>query len=119
MNALCQYAWPDNIRELQNVIERAVILSSGPSLKVAIAELHSRTIPVNEDASFRSTKRRPVRSILADVDRSQIVQALKEAGGRVGGRDGAAARLGLPTDCVHYTDEEAWYRPLRWNLFFT
>jgi len=95
MNALCQYAWPGNIRELQNVIERAVILSSGPSLKVPVAELHSRTIPVGEDTSSRSTKRRPVRSILAEVDRNQIVQALQEAGGRVGGRDGAAARLGL------------------------
>jgi formate hydrogenlyase transcriptional activator len=95
MNALCQYVWPGNIRELQNVIERAVILSSGPSLKVPIAELHSRAIPFSEDASSRSTKRRPVRSILAEVDRNQIVQALQEAGGRVGGRDGAAARLGL------------------------
>jgi formate hydrogenlyase transcriptional activator len=95
MNALCRYAWPGNMRELQNVIERAVILSSGPSLRVPGGELHSRTIPVSEDASSRSTKRRPVRSILAEVDRNQIVQALKEAGGRVGGRDGAAARLGL------------------------
>jgi formate hydrogenlyase transcriptional activator len=95
MNALCQYAWPGNIRELQNVIERAVILSFGPTLKVPVAELHSRTIPVSEDASSKFTKRRPVRSILAEVDRNQIVQALQEAGGRVGGRDGAAARLGL------------------------
>jgi formate hydrogenlyase transcriptional activator len=95
MNALCRYAWPGNIRELQNVIERAVILSSGPSLKVPVAELHSRAIPVSAGASSKSTKRRPVRSILAEVDRNQIVQALQEAGGRVGGRDGAAARLGL------------------------
>ncbi|MCU1296070.1 MAG: transcriptional regulator, NifA subfamily, Fis Family, partial [Acidobacteriaceae bacterium] len=39
MNALCQYRWPGNIRELQNVIERAVILSTGPSLRVPVAEL--------------------------------------------------------------------------------
>jgi formate hydrogenlyase transcriptional activator len=95
MDVLCQYAWPGNIRELQNVIERAVILSSGPGLKVPVAELHSRTTPVIEDASSRSTRRRPVRSILAEVDRNQILQALQESGGRVGGRDGAAARLGL------------------------
>jgi formate hydrogenlyase transcriptional activator len=95
MKTLCQYRWPGNIRELQNVIERAVILSSGRSLKVPVAELHSRTIPVGDDARSKSTKRRPVRSILAEVDRNQIVQALQEAGGRVGGRDGAAARLGL------------------------
>jgi len=95
MNALCQYPWPGNIRELQNVIERAVILSSGPSLKVPVAQLHPRSIPVSEDASSKPTRRRPVRSILAEVDRNQIVQALQAAGGRVGGRDGAAARLGL------------------------
>ena len=95
MNVLCQYGWPGNIRELQNVIERAVILSSGPSLRVPVADLHSRTTPVSEDAGSKSTKRRPVRSILAEVDRNQIVQALQEAGGRVGGRDGAATRLGL------------------------
>jgi formate hydrogenlyase transcriptional activator len=95
MNALCQYAWPGNIRELQNVIERAVILSSGPSLKVPVAELNSGPIPASAYSSSRSTRRRPVRSILAEVDRNQIIQALQEAGGRVGGRDGAAARLGL------------------------
>jgi len=97
MNALCQYSWPGNIRELQNVIERAVILSSGPTLKVPVAELQPRTmtVPASEDASSRSTRRRPVRSILAEVDRDEIIQALKEADGRVGGPSGAAFRLGL------------------------
>src|SRR2546422_5051862 len=97
MNALCQYSWPGNIRELQNVIERAVILSSGPTLKVPVAELQPRTmtVPASEDASSRSTKRRPVRSILAEVDRNEIIQALKEADGRVGGAKGSASRLGL------------------------
>jgi len=95
MNALCQYAWPGNIRELQNVIERAVILSSGPILKIPVAELLSQATPSTEDTSSKSTRRRPVRSILAEVDRDEIVQALQEAGGRVGGREGAAARLGL------------------------
>src|SRR2546422_1510444 len=102
MNALCQYSWPGNIRELQNVIERAVILSSGPTLKVPVAELQPRTmtVPANEDASSRSTKRRPVRSILAEVDRNEIIQALKEADGRVGGANGAASRLGLKRTTV-------------------
>src|ERR1700682_4029538 len=58
MDALFRYAWPGNIRELQNLIERAVILSTGSSLRVPIAELHSRTIPVSEDARSKSTKRR-------------------------------------------------------------
>ena len=95
MKALCEYRWPGNVRELQNVIERAVILSSGPGLKIPVAELDSRTTPVSEDASSKSTRRRPVRSILAEVDRNQLVQALQKARGRVGGRDGAAALLGL------------------------
>jgi|ERR1700722_9382303 len=76
MNALCQYARPDRIRELQSVIERAVTLASGPSLKIPVPELHSPPTPVSEEA--KSTKRRPVRSILAEVDRDQIVQALQE-----------------------------------------
>ena len=97
MNALCQYRWPGNIRELQNVIERSIILSSGPNLRVPIAELHSGTTlaPINDAAPAKPQRRIPVRSILAEVDRNQIIRALKEANGRVGGSDGAAARLGL------------------------
>ena len=97
MNALCQYRWPGNIRELQNVIERSVILSSGPSLHVPVAELHAGTMPApaNDAAPVKPQRRIPVRSILAEVDRNQIIRALKEANGRVGGADGAAARLGL------------------------
>jgi formate hydrogenlyase transcriptional activator len=97
MNALREYQWPGNIRELQNVIERSVILSSGPSLNVPIAELHPRAMPIpaNEAVPAKSTRRTPVRSILAEVDRDQIIRALEDAGGRVGGAGGAAARLGL------------------------
>jgi formate hydrogenlyase transcriptional activator len=97
MNALCQYRWPGNIRELQNVIERSVILSSGPSLNVPVTELHSQKMPAPaiDGAQAKSERRAPVRSILAEVDRNQIIRALKEADGRVGGSGGAAARLGL------------------------
>ncbi len=96
MEALCQYRWPGNIRELQNVIERSVILSSGPSLNVPIAQLLPITMhaPSNE-VGQKSKRRVPVRSILAEVDRNQIVRALKEADGRIGGPEGAAARVGL------------------------
>jgi formate hydrogenlyase transcriptional activator len=97
MKALCQYAWPGNIRELQNLIERAVILSSGPILTVPVSELRTPTATPGgrEEASSRSTRRWPVRSILAEVDANQIIQALRQTGGRIGGLDGAAARLGL------------------------
>jgi formate hydrogenlyase transcriptional activator len=97
MNALRQYRWPGNIRELQNVIERSVILSSGPTLKLPIADLQSRPMPAstNNVSQPHSARRRPVRSILAEVDRNQIIRALKETGGRIGGPSGAAASLGL------------------------
>jgi formate hydrogenlyase transcriptional activator len=97
MNALSQYRWPGNIRELQNVIERSVILSSGPTLKIPIAQLQPRSTPksVDQAAQPQSTRRVPVRSILAEVDRNQLIRALAKAGGRVGGPNGAAARLGL------------------------
>jgi formate hydrogenlyase transcriptional activator len=97
MNALCQYRWPGNIRELQNVIERSVILSSGPSLNVPVTELHSQKMPAPaiDGPQAKSERRAPVRSILAEVDRNQIIRALKEADGRIGGSGGAAARLGL------------------------
>lgn len=96
MNALRDYQWPGNIRELQNIIERSVILSSGPSLNVPVAELHAHAMPMpaNEVAS-KSARRTPIRSILAEVDRDQIIRALEDAGGRIGGEGGAAARLGL------------------------
>ena len=96
MEALCRYPWPGNIRELQNVIERAVILSPGPVLAVPFAELqpHTKHGPALEKPAGRST-RPPVRSILTDVDRDQIIQALKDAHGRIGGPDGAAIRLSL------------------------
>src|SRR5579864_6717243 len=97
MDALCRYPWPGNIRELQNVIERAVILSRGRALVVLLAELKGRTTArlTNEETPAKPTRRRPVKSILRDVDREQIIQALKETDGRVGGPDGAASRLGL------------------------
>jgi len=97
MEALQRYSWPGNIRELQNVIERAVILSPGPVLLVPLAEMNrqSAPVPIGQTSAAISKRRRPVRSILADVDRDQVVRALKEAEGRVGGPDGAAARLGL------------------------
>ena len=85
LETLTNYEWPGNIRELQNLIERSVILSSGPELHVTMPESRggvamprSHSSPVPEAA-----------------ERARIIEALKEAKGMVGGTDGAAARLGM------------------------
>ena len=87
LEALTRYDWPGNIRELQNVIERSVILSNGPELRVDMPEFNPNSDPAARDGRT---------SNLSDTaDRARILQALKEANGHVGGRNGAAARLGL------------------------
>jgi formate hydrogenlyase transcriptional activator len=83
---LTQYSWPGNIRELQNLIERSVILTSGQALQVPLAEI-------------KETPKSPVAIAvpLADsaAERDRVIRALKETDGVVGGPRGAAARLGL------------------------
>ncbi len=87
MEALLAYDWPGNIREMQNVIERSVILSPGPELHLAIPEgVSARRVPVRSVENSLSSE---------VVERQNILQALKEASGRISGADGAAARLGL------------------------
>jgi len=95
MSALMRYHWPGNVRELQNVIERAVILSTRGVLRVSIAELNARgsAAPREKEPEVRVRKR--IRTNVPPLSRDQVVQALQQAGGRVGGSDGAAARLGL------------------------
>ena len=88
MNAMVHYDWPGNVRELQNVIERAVILSKGGVLRVPAGDLKVAG-QKNEPAARR------VRAAVSMPEREQIVEALRESKGRVGGEDGAAARLGL------------------------
>ena len=84
MAALCRYSWPGNIRELQNLIERAVILTPGSILQIQINELQ----PSGPIAST-------VAGTLEDVERQRILEALRETGAVIGGEKGAAARLGL------------------------
>jgi len=84
IEALMHYDWPGNIRELQNLVERSVILSPGRVLQVAMPET-ART-----GAGIRSIARSH-----GDGERERILRALHESGGRVSGLNGAAARLGL------------------------
>ena len=82
MNALARYHWPGNIRELQNFIERAVILSTGSTLHVPVRELKGGPV----GASVVT---------LEAAEREAIQRALHDAGGKVGGENGAAAKLGM------------------------
>jgi len=95
MNALCRYQWPGNIRELQNVIERAVILSSGPVLQVALSDLKSNGSARRIDDHERSQPLQTMQRVLDDTARKQILAALEETGGIVAGPKGAAVRLGM------------------------
>jgi len=87
LEALTDYDWPGNIRELQNVIERSVVLSDGPELHVVLPELDGKSSPVA--LHIRASKVTDISS------RARILQVLKETKGMVGGADGAAARLGM------------------------
>ena len=92
MDALSRYSWPGNIRELQNLMERAALLSSGPSLRVPLAEILT-------DSGLSSAGGG---NALQQAEREQIVRALRESNWVVGGARGAAARLGLKRTSLAY-----------------
>jgi len=86
MNALVDYHWPGNIRELENFIERAVILSSGHDLRVPLSELkRSLGSPPGSDSA----------KTLEEAEREHILKVLQETKWVVGGPSGAATRLGM------------------------
>jgi formate hydrogenlyase transcriptional activator len=93
MEALVRHPWPGNIRELQNVIERSVILSPGPVLRVPIAALDSHCIPDEEETRCRTLK---------EAEREHIVSILKETNWVVTGPQGAAARLGMKRSTLQF-----------------
>jgi formate hydrogenlyase transcriptional activator len=84
MDTLERYLWPGNIRELENIIERAVILSTGRELRVSLDELKIAEEPAPHRANT-----------LEDAERDHILKVLKDTKWVVGGPRGAAARLGM------------------------
>ena len=80
LEALTNYHWPGNIRELQNLVERSVILSPGKILQIAIPD---------------AVRRCQAEPNADDTDRERIIEALRLSGGKIGGDTGAATKLGL------------------------
>jgi formate hydrogenlyase transcriptional activator len=96
-----QYHWPGNIRELQNVIERAVILSAGPVLNVPLSEFQSQLGLAAVDGNGKPEKRlkfstgNDIRNVLEETERKYILSVLSQTDWVVAGPNGAAARLGM------------------------
>ena len=86
MDVLVKWKWPGNIRELENMLERAVILTRGTELYVPLAELETQE---EEEAGESESP------TLQAAEREHILRVLRECKGQIGGEDGAAARLGL------------------------
>jgi formate hydrogenlyase transcriptional activator len=84
LDALVRYPWPGNIRELENLIERAVIVSPGPVLRVPLGELKLPSEPLGDDSLT-----------LRAAEREHIVRALEATNWVLAGPHGAAARLGM------------------------
>src|SRR6202161_2377504 len=91
MAVLKAHDWPGNIRELQNLIERAVLFSPGPVLRLPL-DL-KRTVKQSSENVSRT---------LADADREHILETLEQTDWMIGGQDGAANRLGLPRTTLIY-----------------
>jgi transcriptional regulator with GAF, ATPase, and Fis domain len=83
MRTLVGHSWPGNVRELQNFIERSVILSTGAMLSGSRPE-HTGTLKCSDSLT------------LEEAERSHIIRTLQQTEGVIGGRHGAASRLGLP-----------------------
>jgi len=93
MAALVSHSWPGNIRELQNLIERAVICSVGDELRVPLEDL-------DEDAEMAG--RGEVHGTLEEAERLHILAALKKTRWVLSGPRGAAARLGINRSTLQF-----------------
>jgi formate hydrogenlyase transcriptional activator len=101
MDTLVRYDWPGNIRELQNLIERAVILSTGSTLDVPVAALNGRKSGSASAAPGRSAPDKGMET-LEEADRRHIVAALESTNWVIAGPNGAAARLGIKRSTLQF-----------------
>ncbi|HVP63431.1 MAG TPA: sigma 54-interacting transcriptional regulator [candidate division Zixibacteria bacterium] len=117
MKGLTAWEWPGNIRELENFIERAVILTRGKSLEAPLSELRKASADNQSTAATQPATKEDIARIVKETitalngkkhndkkdgedefarkQREEIVRALTESKGRVGGADGAAVRMGI------------------------
>ena len=93
MEALTHYSWPGNIRELQDLIERAAILSTGTVLRVPLRDLDIRTIPAQPGRKHQT---------LEEAARAHILATMKETNWVLSGPQGAATRLGLNRSTLQF-----------------
>jgi len=93
LEGLSRYPWPGNIRELENVIERAVILSSGPILKVPLEDLRGSIAPGQANGTHET---------LEEVEREHILAVMKQTKWVLAGPRGAAARLGMNRSTLQF-----------------
>jgi formate hydrogenlyase transcriptional activator len=97
MDALSSYSWPGNIRELENLLERAVLLSPGKELRVPLSEIKSTSAVAAESSSSSPSSASLTSSIstLEEAERQHILRALKQTQWRIAGPKGAATILGM------------------------
>jgi len=95
MERLTRYPWPGNIRELENLIERAAVLSAGPVLRVPLEDLPVRVAPSHVNANGESRT-------LEEAEREHILATLKETRWVVSGPRGAAPRLGMNRSTLQF-----------------
>jgi formate hydrogenlyase transcriptional activator len=112
MSALRSYEWPGNIRELQNLIERAVILSNHGVLPNPLPPTATQGVSISPGVSVSPVSTSPGATTLRDSERTLIVRTLEAVGWVVGGPKGAAAKLGLKrTTLIHKMQKLGISRP--------
>jgi formate hydrogenlyase transcriptional activator len=113
MDALLNWRWPGNIRELENFIEHSVILTNGSVLTAALGMLDepsARELAPQQETAIAS-------DTLASIQREHIMEALRRSKGRISGPQGAAARLGLKRTTLQSKMKQMGISPRAINPF--